>query len=121
MWGATGLSVPGRFSSPALAYRTASIKELIVAHTRSKPRLIGLPLLLATIAIAVAPWRRAHAYIDPNSAGQLYQLLFPLLIAAASALTALRRYIARLWYRVVNAVVTVVRGERSRPEADREP
>ncbi|HTT07132.1 MAG TPA: hypothetical protein VMF64_17790 [Steroidobacteraceae bacterium] len=63
-------------------------------------------------ALALAPWREAHAYIDPNSAGPLYQFLFPFLIAAVSALAALRRYIARLWSRLVQAVVTAVRGER---------
>jgi hypothetical protein len=68
--------------------------------------------ILLVAALALAPWREAHAYIDPNSAGPLYQFLFPFLIAAASALAALRRYIARLFSRLVHAVVTAVRGER---------
>ena len=75
-------------------------------------------MLLLFAAIAAAPWRSAHAYIDPNTAGPIYQFLFPFLIAVASALTALRRYIARLWHRLVTALVTAVRGPRPRSETD---
>lgn len=81
---------------------------------------VGIAALLLVTALALAPWREAHAYIDPNSAGPLYQFLFPFLIAAASALAALRRYIARLWSRLVQAVVTAVRGERTPPETRRD-
>lgn len=73
---------------------------------------LGVGAMLLVAAVALAPWREAHAYIDPNSAGPLYQFLFPFLIAAVSALAALRRYIARLFSRLVQAVVTAVRGER---------
>jgi hypothetical protein len=82
-------------------------------------RPLPLALALCVALVALAPWRPAHAYIDPNSAGPLYQFLFPFLIAAASALTALRRYIARLWHRLVQAVVSAVRGERSESPGDR--
>lgn len=52
--------------------------------------------LLALAALAlVAP--EAHAYIDPNVGGWLYQLLFPLLIALAGAWAALRHKISRLF------------------------
>jgi hypothetical protein len=78
-------------------------------------------LLLFTGFLSVVPLKRAHAYIDPNSAGALYQFLFPLLIAAASALAALRRHIARLCSRLIGAVMTVVRGERPRSQGEREP
>jgi len=84
-------------------------------------RPIGVAGLLLIAAVALAPWREAHAYIDPNSAGPLYQFLFPFLIAAVSMLAALRRYIARLFSRLVQAVVTAVRGERTRPETRRDP
>ena len=74
--------------------------------------LIELAVGSALIAaVAVQP---AQAYIDPNSAGPLYQLLFPLLIAIGSAIAALRRYIARAWVRVTSAVVAAVRGPRPR-------
>jgi hypothetical protein len=78
-------------------------------------RPLHVALVLLAAAAALAPWREAHAYIDPNSAGPLYQFLFPFLIAAASALAALRRHIARLWNRLVQAVVTAARGERTSP------
>jgi hypothetical protein len=83
-------------------------------------RPLNVTLMLAVAALALAPWREARAYIDPNSAGPLYQFLFPFLIAAASALAALRRYIARLWNRLVHAVVSAVRGERA-PAEQAEP
>lgn len=88
--------------------------------TDSRPRSVPVALTLLVAAVALAPWREAHAYIDPNSAGPLYQFLFPFLIAAASALAAARRYIARLWSRLVHAVVTAMRGERSPPETPRD-
>jgi hypothetical protein len=81
---------------------------------------VGIAGMLLVAALALAPWREAHAYIDPNSAGPLYQFLFPFLIAAASALAALRRYIARLFSRLVQAVVTAVRGERPPPQTRRD-
>ena len=94
-----------------------------MAHARTVTRrqLASFPMLLlfATL-ITIAPLRPAHAYIDPNSAGAVYQFLFPLLIAAASALTALRRHIARLWNRLIDTVVTAVRGERPPSHSDRE-
>lgn len=77
-----------------------------------RSRAVAILLLAVTGALAGRP---AHAYIDPNTAGPLYQFLFPFLIAVASALTALRRYIARLWNRFVSVVVAAVRGERPRP------
>ncbi|HTW37332.1 MAG TPA: hypothetical protein VMD49_02040 [Steroidobacteraceae bacterium] len=72
-------------------------------------------LLLGTTALALLPVRPAHAYIDPNSAGPLYQLLFPLLIAVGSVIAMLRRAIARAWNRVTGAVISVVRGPRAGP------
>ena len=83
-------------------------------------RPLSVALMLGVAVVTLAPWRAAHAYIDPNSAGPLYQFLFPFLIAAVSALTALRRYIARLWHRLVHAVVSAVRGERAPPETPRD-
>lgn len=81
--------------------------------TRPTTRPVSVAAVLLVAALALAPWREAHAYIDPNSAGPLYQFLFPFLIAAVSALAALRRYIARLCSRFFQAVVTAVRGERA--------
>jgi hypothetical protein len=70
-------------------------------------------LLLSVTLLAVAPVRPAHAYIDPNSAGPLYQLLFPLLIAVGSVIAMLRRVIARAWNRVTSAVASVILGRRA--------
>jgi hypothetical protein len=65
-------------------------------------------LVLIALA-AIAPIQSAYAYVDPNSAGPLYQLLFPLLVALASAFAALRRYIAQLWNRLVRRCTAMMR------------
>jgi hypothetical protein len=78
-------------------------------------RISIVGLLLWVTLLAIAPVRPAHAYIDPNSAGPLYQLLFPLLIAVGSAIAMLRRAIARAWNRVTSVVISAVRGQRAGP------
>jgi hypothetical protein len=75
------------------------------------------PLALAAL-VATAPLRSAHAYVDPNAAGPLYQLLFPLLVAIASGLAMLRRVIGRLWNRLAGTVMTAIRREGSRPDVE---
>lgn len=74
--------------------------------------LIGMAAVVAVLACM--PMKAAYAYIDPNSAGALYQFLFPLLIAIGSAFAFLRRMIVRACSRLVHAVVSVVRGGRAR-------
>jgi hypothetical protein len=72
--------------------------------------LIGM--VAVTAVLACMPLKAAYAYIDPNSAGAIYQFLFPLLIAIGSVFAALRRVIARAWSRLATVVVSAVRGER---------
>jgi len=57
--------------------------------------------LLLAIAALVSGYQEAHAYIDPNVGGWLYQLLFPLLIALAGAWAVLRQKIAQILSRFV--------------------
>ncbi|MGH8219663.1 MAG: hypothetical protein ACREUT_14030 [Steroidobacteraceae bacterium] len=76
-------------------------------------RLYVIELVAVAVLLACAPLRSAFAYVDPNSAGWLYQLLFPLLIAIGSAFAVLRRVIAHAWSRLATVVVTAVRGKRS--------
>jgi len=76
---------------------------------------ITLTGMVAIIALLTCvPLRPAYAYIDPNSAGALYQFLFPLLIAIGSAFAFLRRVILRACSRLANAVVSVVRRDRAK-------
>lgn len=72
--------------------------------------LIGMAAVVAVLSCM--PMKAAYAYIDPNSAGALYQFLFPLLIAIGSAFAFLRRVIVRACTRLASAVVSVVRGGR---------
>lgn len=53
--------------------------------------------LLLALAALVSAHPDAHAYIDPNVGGWLYQLLFPLLIALAGAWAVLRHKISQLF------------------------
>ncbi len=81
--------------------------------------LIGMAAVVAVLACL--PLQAAYAYIDPNSAGALYQFLFPLIIAIGSVFAFLRRTIARACTRLAGVVVSAVRGGRARetPRADR--
>ncbi|HEY2037297.1 MAG TPA: hypothetical protein VGG96_09810 [Steroidobacteraceae bacterium] len=82
--------------------------------------LIGMVAVIAVLACM--PLKAAYAYIDPNSAGAVYQFLFPLLIAIGSAFAFLRRTIVRACTRLANAVVWIVRGGRGkRAQEDRRP
>jgi hypothetical protein len=54
--------------------------------------------LLAAAALLVVGHDSAHAYIDPNLGGWLYQLLFPLLIALAGMWAAFRLKISEFFW-----------------------
>jgi hypothetical protein len=77
------------------------------------------PWTLALVALAIlGPIRPAHAYVDPNSAGPLFQFLFPLFIAIASALTAFRRMLGRLWGRLTGRLPVAISAEPPNPEIE---
>jgi hypothetical protein len=59
------------------------------------------PLLLAALLI-FGLVQNANAYVDPNSAGPLFQMLFPLFVAVASMFALLRRMIKRAWNRLTS-------------------
>jgi hypothetical protein len=69
--------------------------------TPKRPWTRGIALL-ALLWLAVAG--PAHAYIDPNAGGMLFQLLAPVMAAAVGAWLFLRRWIAdmarRAWRRL---------------------
>jgi hypothetical protein len=82
--------------------------------------LIGMAAVVAVLACL--PLRSAYAYIDPNSAGALYQILFPLIIAIGSAFAFLRRTIVRACTKFAHAVAAIVRGDRGkRAQENRRP
>lgn len=74
--------------------------------------LIGMAAV--TAVLACVPLKPAYAYLDPNSAGAIYQFLFPVLIAIGSAFAFLRRSIVRACTKVAHAVVAIVRGDRGK-------
>lgn len=78
--------------------------------------LIGMLTVIAVLTCM--PMKAAYAYIDPNSAGALYQFLFPLLVAIGSAFAFLRRTIVSAFTRLTHAVASVVRGERRKRAQD---
>jgi hypothetical protein len=86
-------NVPGSRRSSTVTFEASFLAKQtpsgIVATMRKS-------LLLAFMALAFVP-SYAHAYIDPNVGGWLYQLLFPLLIAIAGAWAALRHKISEFF------------------------
>lgn len=61
-----------------------------------------IPLFAALCMLLLSP--SAHAYIDPNAGGLLFQLLAPIFAAAVGAWLFLRQWITatvrRLWRRL---------------------
>ncbi len=84
-------------------------------------RYPSIAMLLLVAALAVAPLQSAYAYIDPNSAGPLYQFLFPLFIAIAGALAAMRRIIKQLFNRALRACAGLFRHKRNSTDGERLP
>jgi hypothetical protein len=64
-------------------------------------------IVLLALALLVFDPQEAHAYLDPNIGGWLYQLLFPLLIAIAGAWAVLRHKISEFF----SALFKKLRGE----------
>lgn len=81
--------------------------------------VIGMAAVVAVLTCV--PMRPAYAYIDPNSAGAIYQFLFPILIAIGSAFAFLRRTIVRACTKVAHAVAAIVRGDRGRSGRENRP
>jgi hypothetical protein len=78
---------------------------------KKRKLLLKAQTLALTAFMAVGPIKAAHAYVDPNAAGPLYQLLFPLFIAISSAVAAFRSVIRRQWNRLMSALMATVRGK----------
>jgi hypothetical protein len=79
----------------------------------------GIGTLLLTLFLAFAPLTPAEAYIDPNSAGTVYQFLFPLIVAITSAIAGFRRSIVALWNRLKGTRTASARGESASSDAER--
>ena len=74
--------------------------------------------LLPVLLLVIGPLRPAHAYIDPNTVGPLYQILLPMLIAIGSGIAMIRRYIRQFWDRSMEGIASVFR--RKAPREDNE-
>lgn len=53
--------------------------------------------LCLAVAIGIGICMPAHAYVDPNAGGLLFQLLTPIVALATAGLTFARRQLIRLW------------------------
>ncbi len=56
--------------------------------------IVAVAFCLAVTILIVTP---AYAYIDPNAAGLLSQIITPLLVAAAAGFTFFRKQVANLF------------------------
>jgi hypothetical protein len=77
--------------------------------------------VLPVVLLVIGPLRPAHAYIDPNVAGPLYQMLLPMLIAIGSAIAMVRRYIRHFWDRSIAAVASLFRVGHAREDNEPPP
>jgi hypothetical protein len=85
-------------------------------------RLTGPGKFLLPVALLViGPLRPAHAYIDPNAAGPLYQMLLPMLIAIGSAIAMIRRYIRHFWQRSIEACASIFSRKSAREDNEHLP
>lgn len=57
------------------------------------------PVTIAVLVTLLLPVN-CYAYIDPNAAGWLFQLLFPLLVAIAGLWAVVRHRVTSLWRRI---------------------
>jgi hypothetical protein len=60
---------------------------------------IACPVILAFI-VAISVPRDALAYVDPNSAGVLYQIFFPLFVVAVMAWRWIKETTTGFWKRI---------------------
>jgi hypothetical protein len=88
---------------------------------KSRVKSFLVPVLAAVMVLILAPIRPAHAYIDPNVAGPLYQLLLPVLVAIGSGIAMVRRYLRHLWDRSIAACMSVFRGKTSSEDSNPQP
>jgi len=63
---------------------------------RGLNRRLTCQFALILIAIMSVP-RTAFAYVDPNSAGVLYQILFPIFVAVTLAWRWIKQTVTSLW------------------------
>jgi hypothetical protein len=70
---------------------------------RSTSRSPGQGTVTWAILLALAPVTAAHAYVDPNAAGPLFQLLFPMIVAITSVLAGWRRTLVQAWKRLLGS------------------
>jgi hypothetical protein len=77
--------------------------------------------LLPVLLLVIGPLRPAHAYIDPNTVGPLYQILLPMLIAIGSGIAMVRRYIREFWGRSIAGIASMFRRKPPREDNERLP
>jgi hypothetical protein len=83
--------------------------KFLGSDSTSKVAVRAIGTLLTAVCVSLASTRAAYAYIDPNTAGSLYQILFPVLVGIASAFAAMRRVIAEYWFRLTRGCTTMFR------------
>jgi hypothetical protein len=68
-----------------------------------RSRLLPGLILLVSLSLTTP----AHAYVDPNSGGLVFQLVTPILALIAASLTFAKRQIALAWLRLSARVRSV--------------
>jgi hypothetical protein len=73
---------------------------------------------LLVVVLAIAPNEDAHAYVDPNSVGPLYQFLFPAVVAVTSVIAGFRRALVRFWNRLRGTRTAAVPAESTSTDGE---
>jgi hypothetical protein len=73
-----------------------------VSVKMTKRRFIVMPFFVGLCALTAAP--AAFAYVDPNSAGVLYQFLFPVVVAVGLAWRWVKQMAKDVWSRITRKV-----------------
>ena len=61
-------------------------------------------LRIATLVLMLGAAPACHAYIDPNTGGFIYQLLFPLIVAVAAGWRWVKMGVVSIWHRLAGKI-----------------
>jgi hypothetical protein len=75
------------------------VKESTTDAMKTDAPIVRLRLAAFVLTLAAAP--QCHAYIDPNTGGFIYQLLFPLIVTVAAGWRWVKLGVGSAWGRLV--------------------
>jgi hypothetical protein len=77
------------------------IQSAFDSSRREQLRMSPRRVITLAVLAAVVPMQDAFAYFDPNAAGWLFQLLFPLIAAVLAGWAFVRNRVSGMWQRLL--------------------